>query len=117
MHTETLDFTPVNLQSKNADAMNLLNKPTRFFFLIFAFFSNSCLIYMLEGANDPASLVFTIIMYAQAVQLVVITYLIFGNWKNFSWGPALALTLAYITLVAFPIAITILSGIFWAKVN
>lgn len=62
VHTETLNFTPVNLQTKKAGGIALLSKPMRFFFFIFALFGNSLLIYMLEGDSDPASLFFTIIM-------------------------------------------------------
>ena len=53
--------------------------------------------------SDPANNSFKISMYTQAATLLAITYLIFGNWKNFKCGPGFAYGLAYTVLVGFPI--------------
>jgi hypothetical protein len=118
MHTETLDFTPVARQSKDADAMELLNKPLRFFFLIFAMFGQSVLIKVLDSAkDDTASESFKISIYTQAATLLAITYLIFGNWKNFKCGPGFAYGLAYTVLVGFPIFNLLKMLINWKNVD
>jgi hypothetical protein len=63
MHTETLDFTPVALQSSNADAMELLSKPLRFFVIIFCIFANAILKSTIEKGSDPADEAFHLNLY------------------------------------------------------
>lgn len=117
MHTETLDFTPPALQNDNADAMELLNKPMRFFVITFCILSNSLLKAFIEKGTDPAENAFYSNIYFFGAQVLIITFLVFGNWKNFKKGAAFAYALSWISLVFIPIATSSVVFTNWSQMQ